>query len=122
MLERRSPILMAPALVWLTALMVVPCALLLALAFFRRGIYGGIEYTLTLENLALVFDPLYAGIFLKSATDRGHGYADRGGDRLCRGLCHRRPCRAGTSRCCCSSRCCRSGRTIWCGPMPGSCC
>ncbi len=71
MLERRSPLLMAPALVWLTALMVVPCALLLALAFFRRGIYGGIEYTLTLENLALVFDPLYAGIFLKSATIAG---------------------------------------------------
>ncbi|RUU09707.1 ABC transporter permease, partial [Mesorhizobium sp. M6A.T.Ca.TU.002.02.2.1] len=36
---------MAPALAWLTALMVVPCALVLALAFFRRGIYGGIEYT-----------------------------------------------------------------------------
>jgi len=71
MLERRSPLLMTPALVWLTALMVVPCALLLALAFFRRGIYGGIEYTLTLENLALVFDPLYAGIFLKSATIAG---------------------------------------------------
>ena len=39
-------LLMAPALAWLTALMVVPCALVLALAFFRRGIYGGIEYTL----------------------------------------------------------------------------
>jgi spermidine/putrescine transport system permease protein len=62
---------MAPALGWLTALMVVPCALLLALAFFRRGIYGGIEYTFTLENLALVFDPLYAGIFLKSAWIAG---------------------------------------------------
>jgi spermidine/putrescine transport system permease protein len=62
---------MAPALLWLTALMVVPCVLLLALAFFRRGIYGGIEYTFTLENLALVFDPLYAGIFLKSAWIAG---------------------------------------------------
>ncbi|TIP77984.1 MAG: ABC transporter permease, partial [Mesorhizobium sp.] len=41
---------MAPALAWLTALMVVPCALVLALAFFRRGIYGGIEYSFTLEN------------------------------------------------------------------------
>ena len=49
---------MAPALVWLTALMVVPCALVLALAFFRRGIYGGIEYTFTPENFGLVFDPL----------------------------------------------------------------
>lgn len=71
MIHRKSTLLMAPALAWLTALMVIPCALLLALAFFRRGIYGGIEYTFTLENLALVFDPLYAGIFLKSAWIAG---------------------------------------------------
>ena len=62
---------MAPALAWLTALMVIPCGLILALAFFRRGIYGGIEYTLTWENLALVFDPLYAGILLNSARVAG---------------------------------------------------
>jgi spermidine/putrescine transport system permease protein len=62
---------MAPALAWLTCFMVVPCLLILALAFFRRGTYGGIEYTLTLENIALVFDPLYAGIFLKSAWIAG---------------------------------------------------
>ena len=62
---------MAPALAWLAALMVVPCALVLALAFFRRGIYGGIDYTFTLENFALVFDPLYAGIFLNSARIAG---------------------------------------------------
>ncbi|TIQ53751.1 MAG: ABC transporter permease [Mesorhizobium sp.] len=67
----RSSLLMAPALAWLTALMVVPCALVLALAFFRRGIYGGIEYTFTLENFGLVFDPLYAGIFLNSARIAG---------------------------------------------------
>jgi spermidine/putrescine transport system permease protein len=51
--------------------MVIPCLLILALAFFRRGTYGGIEYTLTLENIALVFDPLYAKIFLKSAWIAG---------------------------------------------------
>ncbi|TJW28076.1 MAG: ABC transporter permease, partial [Mesorhizobium sp.] len=62
---------MAPALAWLTALMVVPCALVLALAFFRRGIYGGIEYSFTLENFGLVLDPLYAGIFLNSARIAG---------------------------------------------------
>lgn len=70
-MHRRSAALMAPALAWLALLMVLPCALLLALAFFRRGIYGGIEYTFTLENLALVFDPLYAAIFLKSAGIAG---------------------------------------------------
>lgn len=58
---------MAPALAWLTALMVIPCGLVLAIAFFRRGIYGGVDYTFTFENFALVFDPLYAGIFLHSA-------------------------------------------------------
>src|SRR5690606_29158622 len=67
----RSSLLMAPALAWLSALMVVPCALVLALAFFRRGIYGGIKYTFTLENFAHAFDPLYAGIFLNSARIAG---------------------------------------------------
>ncbi len=62
---------MAPALAWLTALMVIPCALILALGFFRRGVYGGIEYTVTLENFALLLDPLYAGIFLTSARIAG---------------------------------------------------
>ena len=62
---------MAPALAWLTALMVVPCGLILALGFFRRGIYGGIEYTFTLENFGLLLDPLYAGIFLTSALIAG---------------------------------------------------
>lgn len=67
----RPTLLMAPALAWLAALMVVPCGLVLALAFFRRGIYGGVEYTLTLENFRLAFDPLYAGIFLNSARIAG---------------------------------------------------
>jgi spermidine/putrescine transport system permease protein len=50
---------------------VVPCGLILALGFFRRGLYGGIEYTFTLENFALILDPLYAGIFLTSAKIAG---------------------------------------------------
>ena len=44
---------------------------MLALAFFQRGVYGGVEYTFTLENFARVFDPLYAGIFLNSARIAG---------------------------------------------------
>jgi spermidine/putrescine transport system permease protein len=49
----------------------VPLALVSRLAFFRRGVWGGIEYTFTLENFALVFDPLYANIFLRSARIAG---------------------------------------------------
>lgn len=71
MQDRKSLVLVAPAFAWLTAFMVVPCLLILALAFFRRGIYGGIDYTFTLENVAMVFDPLYARIFLKSAWIAG---------------------------------------------------
>jgi spermidine/putrescine transport system permease protein len=62
---------MAPALAWLTALMVLPCGLILALAFFRRGIYGGVEYTLTAENFVRLLDPLYAGIVLNSVRIAG---------------------------------------------------
>jgi len=64
-------LLMAPALLWLMAFLVAPCALVLANAFFLRGLYGGIEYTLTWENLVRAFDPLYAGIFLRSAEVAG---------------------------------------------------
>lgn len=69
--DRRPLLLMAPALFWLSALMVVPCLLILVLAFFRRGVYGGIEYIWTFENIALVLDPLNFGIFLKSAGIAG---------------------------------------------------
>ncbi len=69
--DRRPLLLMSPALLWLFGFMVVPCLLILVLAFFRRGIYGGIEYTWTFENIALVFDPLYFQIFLKSAGIAG---------------------------------------------------
>lgn len=71
MQDRKPLVLIAPALAWLTTFMVVPCLLILALAFFRRGIYGGIEFSFTLENFALVLDPLYARIFLKSAAVAG---------------------------------------------------
>ena len=71
MIDRKPLYLMTPALAWLTAFMVAPCLMILALAFFQRGIYGGIDYTFTLENIALVFDPLYANIFLKSAFIAG---------------------------------------------------
>ncbi|MCY4032760.1 MAG: ABC transporter permease [Hyphomicrobiales bacterium] len=71
MRDRKPTFLMFPALAWLTLFMVVPCVLVLALGFFRRGVYGGIEYHFTLENIALVFDPLYAGIFLQSAWIAG---------------------------------------------------
>lgn len=63
----RPNLLAAPGVVWLVTFMVVPCLLVLSYAFFQRGVWGGIEYTFTLENFARVADPLYARIFLNSA-------------------------------------------------------
>jgi spermidine/putrescine transport system permease protein len=63
----KSSLLMAPAVAWLMLLMVLPCALILALAFFQRGTYGGIDYTFSLSNFVQAADPLYARIFLTSA-------------------------------------------------------
>ena len=87
MADRKPLYLMTPALLWLTSFMVVPCLLILALAFFRRGIYGGIEYDFTFENIALVFDPLYAGIFIKSAIIAGQAARSPKGGGLWRAYC-----------------------------------
>ena len=59
---------MAPGLLWLTALMIVPCLLIFVVAFFERGTYGGVDWSAaTLENFSRAFDPLYFSIFLDSA-------------------------------------------------------
>jgi spermidine/putrescine transport system permease protein len=63
----RPNLLAAPGVAWLVVFMVVPCLLVLSYAFFERGVWGGIDYTFTLENFVRVADPLYAKIFLNSA-------------------------------------------------------
>ena len=67
-----STLLMAPGLLWLGLLMVVPCLLIFVLIFFERGIYGGIDWNAaTLENIRRAFDPLYLSIFIDSAVIAG---------------------------------------------------
>jgi spermidine/putrescine transport system permease protein len=59
---------MAPGLLWLTALMIVPCLLVFVLVFFERGTYGGVDWSAaTLDNFTRAFDPLYLSILLDSA-------------------------------------------------------
>jgi spermidine/putrescine transport system permease protein len=63
---------MAPGLGWLVVFMVVPSFLVLVVAFFERGVYGGVDWaTPTLENFRRAIDPLYATIFLDSASVAG---------------------------------------------------
>lgn len=62
-----SRLLMAPGLLWLGLLMVVPCLLVFVLIFFERGTYGGIDWSAaTLDNIRRAFEPLYLQIFLDS--------------------------------------------------------
>ncbi len=70
-----SSLLMAPGLGWLALFLVVPCAIVFLLAFFQRGIYGGVDYVLTWENFARALDPLYLSILWQSAVLAGEATA-----------------------------------------------
>ncbi len=61
-------LLMAPGLLWLTLLMIVPCAIILVTAFYERGVYGGVEWSAaSLGNFVRAGEWLYLSIFLDSA-------------------------------------------------------
>ena len=67
----KSAILLGPGLGWLALFMVIPCALIFTYSVFERGVYGGIDYTFTFENFRRAADPLFLGIFLRSAQIAG---------------------------------------------------
>ena len=65
--------LIAPAMLWMTLLLLIPLALTIVTSFGRRDADGDVIYTFTLENyLRLLgitpegFDPLYINIVLRS--------------------------------------------------------
>ncbi|MFJ2031343.1 ABC transporter permease [Streptosporangium sp. NPDC087985] len=69
--SRRSRVLgrlvfLGPGLTYLIVLLLIPLALVLSYAFFRRGRFGGVVYELTGENLTRLFDPLYLDVVLGS--------------------------------------------------------
>jgi len=67
-----SWLLMLPGLVWLGLLMVVPCAIILVTAFYERGTYGGVDWSVfTFGNFTRAGEWLYLSIFLDSARIAG---------------------------------------------------
>ena len=67
-----TSLLMAPGLGWLVVFMVVPSLIVLVVAFFERGTYGGVDWAApTVDNFRRAVDPLYATIFLDSASVAG---------------------------------------------------
>jgi spermidine/putrescine transport system permease protein len=65
--ERRArDILLGPGLFWLILFFLVPLVIILVYSFLDRGKYGGIVWTVQLENYTRFADPLYLGIFGRS--------------------------------------------------------
>ncbi|WP_455372948.1 ABC transporter permease [Limibacillus halophilus] len=67
----RDLALLGPGLGWLALFLVVPCGIVFVFSFFERGVYGGIDYTFTLENFGRALDPIYLKILLNSARIAG---------------------------------------------------
>jgi spermidine/putrescine transport system permease protein len=59
----RLIVLISPSLFWLLVFFLFPLLLVFGISFGQRGTYGGIEWTLTVENYVRFFDPLYLRIF-----------------------------------------------------------
>lgn len=57
---------MLPALTWLGLLLVVPCLLIVSYSFMKRGTYGNIIHTFSLDNYLRAADPLYVNIVAAS--------------------------------------------------------
>jgi spermidine/putrescine transport system permease protein len=62
----RAWFLLSPLLLWLGLFVVAPMVILLIYSFCQRDEFGDIEYSLTWENFARAFGPLYLKIFLRS--------------------------------------------------------
>jgi len=59
-------ILLAPMLVWIMGLVVVPTAILVVYSFCDRDELGRVVFTFTLDNYRRAFDPIYLRIFWRS--------------------------------------------------------
>lgn len=62
---------LSPGLTYLIVLLLVPLALVLSAAFFRRGRFGGIIYEFTTENFTRLIDPLYLNVLGNSLKIAG---------------------------------------------------
>lgn len=64
--QNLSFLLGLPATFWLAAFFVAPILYLVVISFALKGVYGGIEWTFSLENYARSFEWVYVRIFWQS--------------------------------------------------------
>ncbi|MFB2585972.1 ABC transporter permease [Herbiconiux liukaitaii] len=57
---------LGPGSLYIVLLVFVPVLLITAYSFFERGRFGGVVWTLTFENFARLFDPLYLSVVANS--------------------------------------------------------
>jgi spermidine/putrescine transport system permease protein len=64
---RLRTLFLAPAALLMLATLAIPVVIVAAYSFLSRGAYGGVEAPWTDQNYVRLLDPLYGGIFLRSA-------------------------------------------------------
>jgi spermidine/putrescine transport system permease protein len=64
-------LLLGPGFAVVLALFVVPLALIVSLAFFRRGRFGGVVYEPTLANFERALEPVYIQVLIDSIVIAG---------------------------------------------------
>ncbi len=62
---------LSPVTFWLVLFFIFPLLFILIISFATRGLYGGVEYSFTLENYTRFFDPLYLKILWDSLVIAG---------------------------------------------------
>lgn len=57
--EKGHFITLAPVTIWMIGFLIIPLIFVIIVSFFKRGIYGGIEYQFTTENYKKLINPIY---------------------------------------------------------------
>lgn len=66
-ISSKGPLLsVSPIVLWMSAFFILPVLLVVAVSFFTRGQYGGIEYSFTFDNYIKLLNPLYTKILWNS--------------------------------------------------------
>lgn len=62
---------MLPGIAWLGIFLITPVVLILVMSFYERGLYGGVDWTFTLENFKRAAEPVYLTILYTSVEIAG---------------------------------------------------
>jgi len=66
--KRELCALISPVVFWMVVFVAIPLLLVVGVSFLQRGIYGGIEYQVTINNYIRMFNPMYFRIIWNSVV------------------------------------------------------